>query len=288
MTDQDRLLDGDASTSERRLLEAARSDFPPRGSRGRALVSLGVGSGLVAVGTTAAAAGTAKVLGAGSTAATGATAATVSAIGLTKWIGIGVLGGTLIAGAATQLEANGPPDPVVQPPTTESVSLAAQMVAKPGPAAAPRATPIDEEPVDPTPASGPSAPTIGDELASLDRAKAELESGDPTEARRLLSAHARAFPEGKLGQEAEVLAIRTALARGDRARTAELARAFLARHAQSPHARHVRSLLTRATQAPRPQGLSVERAGAKDPLPAAETVGPKQQPASVGAFPPAP
>ena len=65
---------------------------------------------------------------------------------------------------------------------------------------------------------------------------------------RLLDAYQTRFPRRSLGTEATVLRIETLTKRGDRAQAARLGRDFLARNADGPYARRVRSLLGEPAQ----------------------------------------
>jgi hypothetical protein len=93
----------------------------------------------------------------------------------------------------------------------------------------------------------PSRVDLGDEIASLDRAREALAHGDASRALALVDEYAKEFPGGVLGQEATVVRIEALLARGDRKAADGLARRLLAAHPASPHAARVRALLAGAS-----------------------------------------
>jgi TolA-binding protein len=223
----------DGSDEERSLLAAARRDRAPRAVQAHVLASLGVASG-VAVTTSSASAGI---------------------LGIAKWLGAGLIAGTVVTSGATLL---------LEHPKA-SYGGAAHEVPAPAPAvAAAPAVRRDEAPADPAPPppavdnpskkagptlaspATPEARRLADEIASLDRARGALGAGDPQKAIRELDRHSREFPRGALAPEAEVLRIESLLRTGQRARAASLARRFLERHGRGPHASRVRSLLAQA------------------------------------------
>lgn len=86
---------------------------------------------------------------------------------------------------------------------------------------------------------------IRDELALVERARAQLSHGDSAEALRTLETHRTQFPSGMFVQEVAVMRIEALAASGN----AEAARTegarFLERHATSPYAERVRSVLAK-------------------------------------------
>lgn len=209
-------------------------------------------TGVVATGTTVGTAGSAALGTA--TAASGGGAA-FGALGVAKWVGIGLLAGTTTTAV------------VATTATPVAVEVEQAAPAAPDRPVPPRLGPQPEDPVTrvtpvlPTPEAveaTPSArPRVGEEIENLDRARAALQAGNATEAERVLGEYRRAFPRGAMGPEAAVLEVRVALARGDRERAAALARSFLVRHDGSPHAPRMRALLTSAT-APADDGGAAE------------------------------
>jgi hypothetical protein len=89
------------------------------------------------------------------------------------------------------------------------------------------------------PRSSAPAPSLTEELAALDATSRALRAGDAAGALRLLDDHARRFPRGRLGLEAEVLRIESLARTGETAAAASRARSFLARHPNSVLARRV-------------------------------------------------
>jgi outer membrane protein assembly factor BamD (BamD/ComL family) len=80
-------------------------------------------------------------------------------------------------------------------------------------------------------------------VSSLDRARAALAGNDPARALTDLDEHEAEFPSGALAQEATLLRIEALVKLGRRSRAAEIARAFIADHPQSPHLSEVRALV---------------------------------------------
>ena len=86
---------------------------------------------------------------------------------------------------------------------------------------------------------------MSDELALLDRARAEIAAGDAARALRDLDEHDRAFPSGALAPEAAVLRIEALAAAGDDRAALAAADRFLAAQPNSAQSRRVRSLAER-------------------------------------------
>ena len=99
-----------------------------------------------------------------------------------------------------------------------------------------------------TPAAQAAAPRMGRssdldaEVAILDEVRAHLRHGAPARATSLLEQYDATFPRGLLQPEAKVLQIEARAAAGDRAAAHDLARSFLARHPNDPHADRIREL----------------------------------------------
>lgn len=210
----------------------------------------------------------------GGAAAIGA-AATATAWGgvrltLGKWLLLALAAGAAITVAALQLGAPRPPEERLVARRARAV-LAAHALVTPAeaPAAparaersdaidvaslpdveparevarAPAAVPRREPPV--APSASPSASPgegLAEEVASLQEARAALAAGALQRALASLDAHARRFPQGRLGLEAEVLRIEALARAGDHASAAARARAFAAAHPGSPYASRVRAL----------------------------------------------
>jgi hypothetical protein len=97
----------------------------------------------------------------------------------------------------------------------------------------------------PTPPVGaPAAATsLSDELALLETARQALVRGEPRRTLSVLDEHARSFRRPRLTTEASVLRIEALVASGDRPRASRLGKDFLAKHANGPYERRVRSLI---------------------------------------------
>jgi outer membrane protein assembly factor BamD (BamD/ComL family) len=83
-----------------------------------------------------------------------------------------------------------------------------------------------------------------DELAPLERARADLRSGRPVDALFSIDLYERNFSPGTFDQEAVVLRIEALLQAGERTKAASIGSQFLASHPTSPHAARVRTLLS--------------------------------------------
>jgi hypothetical protein len=132
----------------------------------------------------------------------------------------------------------------------EAVPMPATIPAEPS--ASPKARP---QPTSrPSSLAAPLAPSgsLRDEIALLDAARRALGSGDTRLALATLDRHQTEFPRGLLGQETTLLRIEVLARGGNRPAAEALARQFLARHPDSPHAKRIESLLGPSTaQAPR-------------------------------------
>lgn len=209
------------SPFEARLLGSAREDVMPYRSRRRVLAQLGVG-GLLS------------------------TSALASAVKAAALKGISIAAGTGVAGVVALVLSGGVGEPPAAVAPTKSVVQAAP--AAPAPVAVTRSSP-------PPAAGAPdvkapvarstarSADALAAELRALEEARGAFVSGDHARTLRLLDAYQARFPRKTLGTEATVLRIETLAKRGDRAQAARLGRDFLARHADGPYARRVRSLI---------------------------------------------
>jgi outer membrane protein assembly factor BamD (BamD/ComL family) len=74
-------------------------------------------------------------------------------------------------------------------------------------------------------------------------ARNALRQGDAATALGVLREAEQRFPSGALYEEREALLIEALLAAGQRALAIQRGQAFLARHAQSPHANRIRPLV---------------------------------------------
>jgi TolA-binding protein len=243
---------------EQSLIASAKSDrMSP--DRKRALVASVAGAATLSVATTAKAATAAK-------AATTAAAKKTATLAIVKWLAVGVTGTALVAGAtktaiviheeSTRAEhaAHAPPPPTVSAPSARSIPSPTPVLASPPPS-----VDVGDLPADPSavvavvppspgvrttaakPAASPAARPISEELRLIDRARTALSSNDVAAADAALSQHAREFPGGTFAEEAKVLRIDALAKKGDRARAATAAKAYLASHPDSPYADRLRA-----------------------------------------------
>ncbi len=265
MTDPERISKRSVGLAAR-LLQAGAEEQPGANGVQRTLAALGVSAAVVSTGSAAAAAvGAAKATaGAGGAgvgfSVAGGAAKAVSATLLVKWIGIGVVSGVGLAGAAavaTQpatsssveshamasaraaiAPANSSTPELPQPSVAEAAS-SALAVAAPTLVAPPR---VVSEPVVVPPALDVGAP-LAAEVAFVDRARALLAAGRAEQGLGLLQSYERDFPEARLLPEVLFLRLETyqRLQRDGEARAA--AQRLLDGFPQSPHASRARKLL---------------------------------------------
>jgi hypothetical protein len=243
MSDPRRLIDGDLGALARAALTSAEEDAPTRRARTRTLVALGVGATTLTSATVAA--GTAA-------AAPPAVTSVVGAIATLKWVGVGVaVAGAVSAGITGYDAIHAPPaTPVVVAPAS-AIAPTADVPAPPAPVATPApvpsAAPAPSASVAPVvPSLRKSAPVVDTtvvDLATLDRVKAALDTGDARRARAILEAN-DAVMRGPFAPEAKVLRVEALALAGDDARAKDEARAFLDAYPTSPAAKRVRTVLS--------------------------------------------
>ena len=250
MSDPTRLFDGAGTEDERRLIGFVRVDTPPSGSLARTLSALGVAGGVLAP-----AAAHATLL-AGAAAGTGAVAgsgAGVTLVAITKWLAIGLVGGTLTAGAVHIAGKTNAPSPRPAPGLAVSATPASRAPTTPSTNQAELTSP----PASANPTTRESNPpsdtgdNLREELMLLERARRSLAAGRSDDAREALRRHREAFPTGALGEEADVLRIEVLIARGEHGLAEQAGRDFLDTHPASPHAPRVKDLLVRAVRDPK-------------------------------------
>lgn len=264
MIDPVRLLDGDGDDVERTLLRSALDDHGSHAARARALAVFGaVGSGLVAS-TSAAQASVATA----STSFATASVAKVTAGALVKWIGTGVVVGTLSAagihavadsGAAppramlapvSERRAALPPAPSVAPAGAQPATVEAPKVGTPEPSARPAELRTSGTGAAVAVASNAAFPAEGsdrrlrDELLALERARQALRRGDASAALSALGSYESRFPQGALSREATVLSVEARLAAGDQQGARAVAARALEADSTSPHAKRIETLLS--------------------------------------------
>ncbi len=255
MTDPPRLMQDNGGLGGR-LLRSARADGVPSDARQRTLVALGLGAGATV--TTGAAAGTSAAL------TSGAVAKASLVLLVAK---VAVTGAVLTALTVTvvhHVRTSTPPAARVPGTTAKS---APQAVLSAVPAFAPASSapallptssafaPVAALPEHRSSAlsarsaavGGAAAVDLTQEVAALDEAREALASGQSERALSIVNQYERGTSAKTLLLEAQVLRIEALAQRGDAARAAKLAQAFLAEHPSSAHAARVRSLLL-ATQ----------------------------------------
>lgn len=266
MIDPARLLDGDGDDFERALLRSAVDDRGSRAARARALAVF-AGAGLHLVASTSAAKATAATAQANFAAAS-VSVPKLTASALLKWIGSGVVAGTVsAAGIHAAVDASAaPPRGMREPVAVRSTALA------PPPSVAGTGLPaVVESPKVLTSASEPkvrhaelqargtgadaagpsnaafpdsSNPRLRDELLALERVRQALRSGDAAAALSGLGRYESRFPGGALSREATVLAVEARLAAGDPQGARAVAARALAADSTSPHAKKIEALLS--------------------------------------------
>jgi len=227
-----------------RLLRAARADGAPAGSEQRALAALG----LAAAGSGGATAGWLvgrwlfKVCGGIALVATAAVATSLLA-DRSETVAARVAPGIASAPASVEPPAMLPPEPSPAAASSPSPAPIARPARPPSHAASPTRI-ARPSPASSAPAA--SVPSLADELAEIERAKAAVRAHDADAALAILRGYAQHFPHGVLAEEAEVVRVDALAMTRDRAATAAAADAFLLRHPESAYAQHVRSVQERA------------------------------------------
>ncbi|AKV02364.1 hypothetical protein AKJ09_09027 [Labilithrix luteola] len=263
MSDPQRLHEDEGMPDfDRALLRSARLDREPEDGAARALAALGIGAG----GTVAAIAGegTATPSAANGASVLGASAVTKGAAGLALLSGIVIALRMALAPAAPAPSSVGPataPAPSVvssseSPEVVESAPRAP--VAEPtisvtdlpsANAALPRAgaRPMVPSVAKVEPKSDAKPPSVAEEIALIDRARASLAAGDPSTAEHALDDHDARFANGTLALESKVARIELLVARGDSNAARTLAERFLVEHPRSAYDHRVRGLIRRSS-----------------------------------------
>ena len=225
------------------ILRSADEDRPPSRSLPATLAAVGTGGAL--------ASGAVAAKGA-SVAAGVSTAKWTTLFGVTKWVGLAMVGGALVTGTvvvARRAEQR-TSTAVAQKPAAPSRRETPQETpaATPAPEPPPAATVEARDPTAPSAAGHKAAvrsqPDISLEIAALDEARTALRQGRAQDALAALDRYGAEYGRnGGLRVEATVLRIDALLRSGNRARATSLANAFLARNPKSPYAARVRALL---------------------------------------------
>jgi hypothetical protein len=236
MIDPPRLLDAGDDAPEVALLRVGKHYRLDEGARRRALGALGLGAGSTAL------------------LSSTATAATAAGWPLKAIIVVGLVGG--LAGGALAVKrapvSNALVAPVAQPavpaeakaaPTVDAIQSAERSVVQ---EPAQTATHSVASSSDKRKAARAGAPTLTEELAALDAARAALRGGDVQGSLSLLDHYSQSFPKGNLALEAQVLRIEALAKSGNSQAASTLAKAFLAHHANSLLASRVRRFVDNA------------------------------------------
>ncbi len=239
------LLDPGFPTFERDLLRSWSDEQPSAAARERAMSLATVAAGVAVVGASGAAGASAVGTSVAPKAMSGATLA------LVKWLTVGTAITAVGVGGAAYVQRDETPS-TEAPAATATLRASPILAAKPTPL--PEAAPALPSSVAAASTSAPAtvargrslqttAPTLGDEIASMDRVRSAIAAGDGVRAAQLVDDYERRFPRGTFTQEAEVLRVEALVLRGDRAAASRAAERFLASHPSSPHAPRLRAIV---------------------------------------------
>jgi hypothetical protein len=246
MTDPTRLLDEGGTSLEMRLLRSGKAEEPPVASVAHA-IQLARQVGMTPPAPSQGAWGSAA-----------------------KWMGVGLVGMGLVGALLAREQPSAPPPvkPAVVAPEARVTTDTSPWLPVPGEPTPPSSLPFASDPGPETPrlsakkslaADSPPASSAGPsndaplnpaddsfaaELRAVDQARRAIAVGDYAGGLRLLDVWAVAFPQKRFDEEAAVLRIEAVRGSGDRERSTQLARQFLAAHPTSPLAQRVRSQLS--------------------------------------------
>lgn len=262
MTDPERISHRSSGLAAE-LLRAGATEEPRSAGVERTLAALGVSGALL---TTASAAS--AVAGAGSAASTAATTGAltgakavkaVSGLLLAKWVGVGVVGGVGLAGAAAVVSEPAAPVASVQvassvrPPPVRAAKAEARVAPEGVEPAAPEA--VAPAPSTPAPSLAAAADAaepqldlgapLAAEVAFVDRARAALTAGRAEQGLSQLAGYEREFPEARLLPEVLFLRLETCERLGRHAESRAVAQRLADGFPQSPHAARARQVLGR-------------------------------------------
>ncbi len=241
-----------ATPEERQLLEASRGERPNPAARARTLLALGIG-GPVGGGPTSGSGGAAGPTGAGGA----STAATLTKL-LVLGAGVLGLGAAGVVGLSRTRDRATPLASATDRPGFDARGAAARRprfrrsnprrrrtrlrsTQPPIPRTKParRARPARDGLESPA-----LEPSLTEEVAALDRARAALAARDTSAALRALDAYGVRFVRGRLAEEEVVLRVQVLLARGDLAGAGAVASVFSKAHPRSPYVARLRALVT--------------------------------------------
>ena len=260
----------------RLVMDAALSESAPSGGKQRALAALGVATATAGAATGAKAAALAAKGAAGGASATSAVKGGAALL-FAKWMGGGAAIGLVVSSGAIALSSAPTSQPaatrvsapvVVQAPAPVKPVSPAQVVRSPN---EPESVDVQSDDLVPPPGPGlirkgkaselaprepaaPGAPPptasyaspddgLAAEVQLLDQARAALSSGASTRALGLLAQHRRQYPRSRLANEAFVMRLDALSRSGQRDRARQMARAYLARQPNAPHAARIRRLV---------------------------------------------
>jgi hypothetical protein len=249
MNDETRLLHGELGGA---LLRAGRDEWPSDDALSRTLAAVGAGAAAVVV----VSGGAVAAAGASAGTAAKGSAAVISFASVTKWLGIGALGGVVVAGVAHEVTPRNPatlaPKSTVTAvaPTArgETKERAPAPKPEPLPTVAPEMEPPKsaQKPADVLRERGeltPHGAPLAAEVALVDRARAALSSGSAFRALEELRAYETTFPEPRLLPEVLFLRMEAHLAAGNAARARETAEQSIRLFPRSPHAARAREVI---------------------------------------------
>ncbi len=238
------MVDDEASPFERTLLEAGAREQPSAACRAAALSAIGLGSSVA-------------LASAGATTAGRSAAESGLGWAVSKWW---LLGGGLLAAAAGgawtlwPTETIKPPATLVLATGTSLSPSALQPASEPAPVTSIEAPEPAQALNTPRAASErraqPAARTAGEasiqgQIDLIDRARNAVRAHQPAGALQAISEYHQRYPQGVLGQEAQLLRIEATLQQGDRATAERMFDAYEARYPSSALATRVRQMLGR-------------------------------------------
>jgi hypothetical protein len=248
MSGLERLVTGEATDFERRLLGAWQQRQPSVEARVRARALAGVGLGaavMTSAGATALKAATTSI---------GPKAVGGASVVVAKWIAVGLLGAVGTAGAvayahhidAAEAKTNESPSPPAAPRAhSDQVTTTATVDLAPTTTQAVPRTPVSS--------SGKSkklgseaqrkSSTLDDEVSMIDQARRSVASGSASSALQILNAYDDKYPGGALAQESAEIRIESLIAQGDHSAAERLAAQFFASSPSSPYVHRLRKLL---------------------------------------------
>jgi hypothetical protein len=168
-----------------------------------------------------------------------------AAAGLVLALGLGRARDTRLRVSAEPLPPAAHPNPIPELPAHPPVPAPAASATQNPDASS---TPHRDKPPIPRP-----APTLGEEIATLQAARTALDAGDAKHALAVLDHYARAVPGARLGDEATVIRLEALSGVGRRAEASELAREFVAKHPGSPLVDRARAFIAPLATSAAPQ-----------------------------------